>query len=538
MTDEALTRGPSSSGNVPAVSARGFGYRHAGRKAAVLNDITLDIERGEKVLLLGASGMGKSTLLAAIAGVLGDDSDGEATGKLLIEGRTPASARGAVGLVLQDPDSQTISARVGDDVAFGAENLGVAPAEIGNRVRASLDLVGLDLPLDHPTHRLSGGQKQRLALAGVLAMGARVICLDEPTANIDPAGVPVLRDAAITAAERTGAALIVVEHRVDAWVDVVDRIIVLGRGGVIADGAPHRVLEDYGQALTDAGVWIPGAPPALPDARSVACDQDGHPSGDIAIETRELDIGYGAKKSWFRGGEAVEPIARDVSVSIPSEASTCIVGRNGSGKSTLALTLGGLLEPMAGTVQVAGSGSAPWKWPSKKLATRIGTVFQDPEHQFVTGTVLEELQLGPKLVGVNADKRIEELLERLRLTALTKANPFSLSGGEKRRLSVATMLATAPDIVLLDEPTFGQDRRTFTELLTLLRQLADDGRTVISITHDPLVVQAMGDYVVDMDMFHPEWPGPAAPGQRGSGEQAGPSRTSGSRGQGEAGGKS
>ena len=405
-------------------------------------------------------------------------------------------------------------------------------------MRASLDLVGLDLPLDHPTHRLSGGQKQRLALAGVLAMGARVICLDEPTANIDPAGVPVLRDAAITAAERTGAALIVVEHRVDAWVDVVDRIIVLGRGGVIADGAPHRVLEDHGQALTDAGVWIPGAPPALPDARSVARDQDGHPSGDIAIETRGLDIGYGAKKSWFRGGENVDPIARDVSVSIPSEASTCIVGHNGSGKSTLALTLGGLLEPMAGTVQVAGSGSAPWKWPSKKLATRIGTVFQDPEHQFVTGTVLEELQLGPKLVGVNADQCIEELLERLRLTALTKANPFSLSGGEKRRLSVATMLATAPDIVLLDEPTFGQDRRTFTELLTLLRQLADDGRTVISITHDPLVVQAMGDYVVDMDMFHPEWPGPAAPGQRGSGEQAGPSSNSGSRGQGEAGGKS
>ena len=193
---------------------------------------------------------------------------------------------------------------------------------------------------------------------------------------------------------------------------------------------------------------------------------------------------------------------------------------------------------MAGTVQVAGSGSAPWKWPSKRLATRIGTVFQDPEHQFVTGTVLEELQLGPKLVGVNADQRIEELLERLRLTALTKANPFSLSGGEKRRLSVATMLATAPDIVLLDEPTFGQDRRTFTELLTLLRQLADDGRTVISITHDPLVVQAMGDYVVDMDAFHPERSGRAAPGQRGSGEQAGPSSNSGSHGQGEAGGKS
>lgn len=514
--------------DVPAVSARGFGYRHAGRKSKALSNVTFDVDYGEKILLLGASGAGKSTLLAAIAGVLGDDSDGETTGELEVEGRAAASARGLVGLVLQDPDAQTLSARVGDDVAFGAENLGVSPAEIGGRVRASLDMVGLDLPLDYPTNALSGGQKQRLALAGVLAMGARVICLDEPTANIDPEGVPQLRDAAISAAQKTGAALIVVEHRVDAWVDVVDRIVVLGEGGLIADGAPKEVLTNYVRTLTNAGVWIPGTPPALPKASRLSADREGAPAGDIAIATRGLDIGYGAKKSWFNARETSRPIATDISLAIPRAASTCIVGRNGTGKSTLALTLGGLLEPLAGNVTVAADcavrspidaaarvcpsmADAPWTWSSRKLATRIGTVFQDPEHQFVTGSVLDELQLGPKLVGVDASRRIDELLERLRLGPLTRANPFSLSGGEKRRLSVATMLATAPGIVILDEPTFGQDRRTFTELLTLLRQLTDEGTTVISITHDHLVVDAMGDFVVNMDEYRGHWDGGGRP---------------------------
>nr|WP_205570505.1 ABC transporter ATP-binding protein [Corynebacterium lactis] len=494
------------------ISARDFGYRHAGRKRPALSGITLDIEAGERVLLLGASGAGKSTFLAAIAGVLGDESDGETSGELLVEGRPAAAARGAVGLVLQDPDSQTISARLGDDVAFGAENLGVEPGDIGARVRSSLDLVGLDLALDHPTKALSGGQKQRLALAGVLAMGARIICLDEPTANIDPEGVPLLRDAAVKAADATGAALIVVEHRVDAWVDHVDRIIVLGNDGILADGAPGLVLEDYGAALSDAGVWVPGAPPALGSARHICAADVASSTAETAVKAEGLTIGYGAAKSWFMSDADRSIIASDIELAIPSGASTCIVGRNGSGKSTLALTLGGLLQPFAGTVAVAtedGAGKSdrstmaknPWTWRSTTLATRIGTVFQDPEHQFVTGSVLEELQLGPRLVGQNADSRIEELLERLRLTHLAQANPFSLSGGEKRRLSVATMLATAPGIVILDEPTFGQDRTTFVELLGLLRGLADDGSTVVSVTHDPLVVQAMGDYVVDMSGF-------------------------------------
>ncbi|WP_448851233.1 ABC transporter ATP-binding protein [Corynebacterium sp. 335C] len=494
-----------------AVRARGFGWRHAGRAKPVLSGIDLEIPHGQKVLLLGASGAGKSTLLAAIAGVLGHGDDGDAEGELHVFGAPADAARGEVGLVLQDPDSQVISARVGDDVAFGAENLGVERDEIWRRVRRCLDLVGLDADLDRPTERLSGGQKQRLALAGVLAMGARIIALDEPTANIDPAGVAELRDAAVRAADAAGATLLVVEHRVDAWVGHVDRIVVVGSGGVIADGEPERVLADHGAALADAGVWVPGHAPELPPARPVDA---AAPGADVALRGRGLAVGH----------EADLPVQVGLDVALPAGASTCIVGPNGAGKSTLALTLGGLLAPVAGVVEASPSvleagpaagrvrrrllrrgprvpASAPHGWSSRQLAARVGSVFQVPEHQFVSSTVKEELELGPRLMGLGEDEaaaRASRLMEHLRLDHLAPANPFTLSGGEKRRLSVATVLSTRPRVVLLDEPTFGQDRRTFTELAHLLRELADDGAAVASVTHDRLLRASLGDHVVEL----------------------------------------
>ncbi len=499
------------------ISLQDFGWRHAGRKNPALRDINLTIHPGEKVLLLGASGSGKSTLLAAIAGVLGDDSEGHQTGSALIDGNPCEHTRGTVGLVLQDPDSQVIAARVGDDVAFGAENLRVPRDEIWRRVQAALDTVGLRVPLEHPTAQLSGGQKQRLALAGVLAMGAKVICLDEPTANIDPDGVAEVRDAAIAAADRTGAALVVVEHRVDAWVEHVDRIVVIGADDdkpgatVLAEGSPRRILNDYHSLLEAAGVWIPGHPPQLPEAKHVATSSPAAvtTSTPAAIAAHQLQVGY------------TGPVHTPIDLQIHRGASCCIVGPNGTGKSTLALTLGGLLKPISGTIDASGllprSCSQPtsgWRhrrkakdldpnpgqWSSKALAQRIGNVFQAPEHQFVTPTVRQELELGPKQTGDETGlARVDELLELLRLSHLAAANPFTLSGGEKRRLSVATVLATAPAMLILDEPTFGQDRNTFVEVVTLLRRLADEqGTTVVSITHDPLVVQALGDQVIDL----------------------------------------
>ena len=435
----------------PAIEARGLSYQYATRATPAFEGVDLRIERGERVILTGDSGSGKSTLLAVLAGLAGDEEDGHSTGRLTVNG--------TVGMVMQDPEAQTILTRVGDDVAFGAENLGVPREEIWRRVERALDAVGLDVPLNHNTAHLSGGQKQRLALAGVLAMGADILILDEPTANLDPAG----RDEVIAAVERvcaeTGATLIVVEHRPRPWAHLATRACRLGAQGVDEVGVDK----------------LPGAP-ELPPARGVRGDA-------LALTTRGVQTRVGPPRD----------------LRIPEGASTVITGPNGVGKTTLAHVLAGLDAPRAGEVVYSesirrGLETPAIKWKSAQLAERIGFVFQEPEHQFVTSTVREEMALSGA-----PQARIDELLARLRLDHLTGANPFTLSGGEKRRLSVATALVNAPKLVLFDEPTFGQDDRTFVELAGLIRELTERGVTVVSITHDEAFIASLGDHIIHLE---------------------------------------
>ena len=475
------------------VTASGWGWRHAGRARPAVSGLDLDIRPGERVLVLGPSGAGKSTLMHALAGVLGDDEDGDETGELLVDGRRPSASRGRVGLVLQDPDSQVVLARVGDDVAFGCENLAVPRAEIWPRVGQALADVGLDLPLRHPTSALSGGQKQRLALAGVLAMRPGLVLLDEPTANLDPEGVVEVRDAVLRSVEASGATLIVIEHRVAVWQHVVDRIIVLDpAGGVLADGPTDTVLSTEGERLAAAGVWIPRFPPSPPERR----DRSEVPAAEVLLRAEGLVVG----RVPFARKRAVA-VAGDLDLTLESGTATALTGPNGTGKSTLALTLAGLLAPAGGHLAAAdalaaGLGPAPHRWRSRDLLERVGTVFQDPEHQFLAGTVRGELAIGPRALGLGGAaqaERVDALLHRLRLDHLADANPFTLSGGEKRRLSVATVLATRPRLLVLDEPTFGQDSRTWSELVRLLAELLDTGTAVVAVTHDDHFVDALAD---------------------------------------------
>jgi energy-coupling factor transport system ATP-binding protein len=482
------------------VRARGWGWRHAGRRAWALRGVDLDVGPGERVLLLGPSGAGKSTLLAACAGLLGEpvsvrpdgvaehENGGESEGELLLDGVPAARARltGAAraGLLLQDPDAQTVLARCGDDVAFGLENHAVPPDRIWPAVDAALRAVGFPYGRQHPTSRLSGGERQRLALAGVLALRPGLLLLDEPTAMLDPDGAQLLRAAVRRVVDETGASCVLVEHRVADWLGDVDRVAVLEPGGgVVADGSPDEVLHRHGARLAERGVWVPGRPPDVRPPRSTG------PGEPVLVAEALAAAPPGA----------VRPVVHDVHLTVRAGAVSCLTGPNGAGKSTAAHVLGGLVPPAAGTLRAEqrlarGLRPEPWRWRPRELVTRIGTVFQEPQHQFVAATVREELAVGPRRAGRGASHalaRADELLERLGLGGLARANPFTLSGGEQRRLSVATALATRPDLLVLDEPTFGQDPRTWAELVRLLVELVEDGVALVAVTHDRALVDVL-----------------------------------------------
>ena len=488
-------RVPLGEGAGARVRAREWGWRHAGRKNAALSGVDLDIAPGERVLVLGPSGSGKSTLMGGLAGLLGGAEEGEATGTLTVDGVAPAQARGRVGLLMQDPEAQVVLARVGDDVAFGMENLGVPREEIWPRVADSLSAVGLDVPLDHSTTELSGGQKQRLALASILAMGPGLLLLDEPTANLDPGGIAEVRAAVEAVVERTGATMVVVEHRVDVWAPLVDRVIVVADGRIAADGPLDEVLAQQGDALRERGIWLPGDDVAAEVGPAPEAAPASYEDAPIARVT-DLSIGY----------DKASPVRSGIDLTLERGVSTCIVGANGAGKSTFALTLAGLLPPLEGTVEVEtsdGTAGDPHEWSSKQLLGRMSMVFQEPEYQFLASTVAEELAIGPRAAGMSEEEiapLVEEHLEALGLTKLARANPMTLSGGEKRRLSVATALISAPELLILDEPTFGQDRGTWLGLVRLLRAALERGVTLVSITHDPAFVAAMGQRVVDLGL--------------------------------------
>jgi energy-coupling factor transporter ATP-binding protein EcfA2 len=455
--------------------ARGWGWRHPGRKAWALRGVDLRIDEGERVLLLGASGAGKSTLLQAIAGLL-DPTSGDQEGELAV--------RGATGLVLQDPETQLVMARAGDDVAFGLENHCVPTAEIWPRVHRALADVGFPYSEDRATAALSGGEKQRLAIAGILALRPHVLLLDEPTANLDPDGALAIRSVLARIAERRDVTMLVVEHRIAEVLTLIDRVIVIeAGGGVVADGPPDAIFARDGERLKQLGVWVPGPPPAAPPRRTIA--------GDEAIVARDLTYLY--PRSDVAALEAVAATVR-------SGAALAITGPNGSGKSTLAMLLAGLLRPQRGEVRAFGEN--PSRLSPRALVRLIGTVFQDPEHQLVASRVDDELRIGPRAIGLataQIERRVGELLERLDLAKLAAANPFTLSGGEKRRLSVGTALATSPGALVLDEPTFGQDRRTYAELLALLAEFRDGGGAIAFASHDELFVDAFADEILRLE---------------------------------------
>ena len=503
-----------------AVRVRGLTWRPAGRRTPVLAEVDLDLQPGERVLLAGPSGAGKSTLLRALAGVLGAVEPGDLSGRVELDGE-PASAGGRAGLLLQEPGDAVVAARVGRDVAFGPENRGLPREQIWRRVERVLAATRFPYPGSHPTVALSGGQTQRLALAGILALEPGLLLLDEPTSMLDPAAAAAVRAALIEAVESTGATLVVVDHRLQGWLEHVDRLVVLDHDGrLVDDGPPGAVLARRSGELDDGGLWLPGLPAPTPlalDASLVAPLTGPAPPGltgsgpgrgmtayavDPLLTAEDVVV---RRRAGGIAGAGLLTLALDrVSAELPAGALTALTGDSGSGKSTLVQVLAGLLRPSDGRVSAAPwlrarGRSSPWQWRSAELAARVGWVPQQPEHAMLARTVREEVRItGRVLHRREAAARADALLEALGLSGRAGTDPRRLSGGEARRLVLAAALAHGPAVLLLDEPTVGQDRTTWAAVAGVLAGARAGGVGVGVATHDATLVTALADHRVHL----------------------------------------
>jgi energy-coupling factor transport system ATP-binding protein len=452
------------------------------------------------LLIVGPSGSGKSTLALAVAGLIPRDVPASIEGTLDLDGVPIASlARTVVadriGLVFQDPATQLVMERVEDDVAFGLETRGWPVDRMRRRVPEALAEAGLNGLGRWRSRRLSGGQQQRLALAGVLAALPGLLVLDEPTANLDPPGAAAFL-ARIEALGRSRATTVVlIEHRVEhAW-SMADVVLALdGSGRPIDVGPPADVGARSGERMHEAGIWLPAAiePRAVRPStvlRRVAGmslrRSPGRGQPDAAIEARDVTFAYEPGRQAVRG----------VSLSVAPGERIALVGPNGGGKSTLARLLVGLLRPGQGSVRLGGHD--PARLPAAELARRAAYVFQDPERQFLAERVDDEILLG---LGPPAREGAAPLLADLGLPLerFAARSPFRLSGGEARRLSLAVALVRGPGVLVLDEPTFGQDRANYDGLLEILAGHLRAGATLIAATHDERFVADVADRVITM----------------------------------------
>ena len=504
---------------VPLLRVRDLTITHRGANAPAVRDVSFDVHAGEVVLLLGPSGSGKSTLALALAGLIPHSLEAEVTGTVAIDGHDTATTPTAmlsrqVSTVFQDPDAQIVTGSVLDEAAFALENLCLPVDEVLARAERALRTMGLWARREENPDRLSGGGKQRLAIAAALATAAPVLILDEPTANLDPQGAAEVHTALadIAAPER---AIVLVEHDLDGAIPLATRAIVLDDTGRLAfDGPAAELLREHADALVALGVRLPTAtlaarrlneripelaadplPLPLTPAELAASlsrfeerwstdfrpdpdrlrspDAETRPPAAI-ITARGLDVA--------RGGV---PVLRGIDLDIAPASITAVIGPNGAGKTTLVQALAGVIPPPRGRVLV--DDVDPATASPRVMATLRGFVFQNPEHQFVAHTVFDELAHGLRLRRTPPEEiavRVVAMLDRFGLADKAGTHPYLLSGGEKRRLSVGTALITRPRILVLDEPTFGQDLRRTDELLALFRELRADGTTILLVTHD------------------------------------------------------
>lgn len=481
-----------------------------------LDDVTLEVCRGERVCVLGANGSGKSTLASVICGLLApDEGDVELAGHAVCTGGVPdlaayRDARRQLGLVFQNPDDQIVTSVVADDVAFGPENLGVPRAQIAARVARELRRVAMEKYAHADPSRLSGGQRQRVCIAGALAMEPAVLVLDEPSSLLDVRGrAAIMRVMGRLAA--AGATLVHVTHFMDEAL-AADRVIVMQHGRVALEGTPDEVFATKNAQVIEAlGLEMPFGARLAAALRQAGAGQaagdttaPGAPSGEKpaacapaaeppAILARDLGFSYGPDAQALDG----------VSLEVPVRATTAIVGQTGSGKSTLLRLLCGLEAADAGSLTVCGINAAT-KRGRCQVRRAVGYVMQHPERQLFAQTVAEDVAFGPRNQGLSAaevERRVAHALDLVGLADRRDASPFELSGGQQRLAAIAGVLAMEPELLVLDEPTAGLDPRGRARLRALMADLAAHGVTLLQVTHS-MEDAARANHVVLLDQSH------------------------------------
>ena len=485
-----------------------FGFQYLSQEEPTLYDINLAIHAGEKILIAGPSGCGKSTLASCINGLIPFAYRGEMTGSLKLCGKETKEMSifdisKTVGTVLQDSDGQFVGLSVGEDIAFALENDCVEKEEMHRRVKQVAEKVGIDKHLAHAPDELSGGQKQRVSLAGVMVDDVEILLFDEPLANLDPATGKQAIELIDAIQKESGVTVIIIEHRLEdvLWRDV-DRIVLMNEGRILSDSTPDDLLSSG--LLTENGIREPLYLTALKYA-GLTITPGHHPH---SIHSLSLSDEEKAKvRAWYQEG-ALTPAStdekvildaehidftyengfhalRDISLQIHQGELLAIVGTNGAGKSTFSKVICGFERQQIGTLRFRGEDMADLS--IKERSDRIGYVMQNPNQMLSKPMIFDEVALGLRVRGVGEDeikRRVERVLSICGLYPFRNWPVSALSFGQKKRVTIAAILVLDPEIIILDEPTAGQDFRHYTEIMEFLRQLHQTGITVVMITHD------------------------------------------------------
>ena len=492
----------------PIISFKNFSFQYRAQKKPTLQDINLDIYPGERVLIAGPSGSGKSTLAACINGLNPFSNPGECTGTLMVDGvDAPHSSifdlAGHVGTVLQDPDGQFIGLTVGEDIAFSLENNCTPQPEMKEIVQHAAELVGIENHLGFAPHELSGGQKQRVSLAGVMVDDVKILLFDEPLANLDPATGKQAIELIDTIQQKTDTTVLIIEHRLEdvLWRNV-DRIVLVNEGCILADMRPDDLLS--GSLLAENGIREPLYLTAMRYA-GIAVTPEKHPAH---IDSVVLDKADTARlHSWFQAEPlpapkpAPEPLLevrdlcfgynkgqhtlQNVSFSIGKGEMVSIVGRNGAGKSTLSKLICGFETQDSGEIYLNGKDLKDEN--IRRRAKHIGYVMQNPNQMISKTMIYDEVAMALQGSGLTEEQireKVEDTLKVCGLYPFRKWPVSALSFGQKKRVTIASVLVQDPELILLDEPTAGQDFRHYTDIMEFLQGLNTRGVTVVMITHD------------------------------------------------------